>query len=81
MVNCAATVNSLIQTRVPDHIRGRVLSMHTMAFLGFTPLGSFLVGWLAEKWSPATALALSGGIALVLTGWIALTRRDVRAMH
>lgn len=81
VVNCAATVNSLIQTRVPDHIRGRVLSMHTMAFLGFTPLGSFLVGWLAEKWSPAGALALSGGIAFLLTGWIAATRRDVRLMQ
>jgi len=81
MVNCAATVNSLIQTRVPDHIRGRVLSMHTMAFLGFTPLGSLLVGWLAEIYSPSTALALSSGFALLLTLWIAATRKDVRALQ
>lgn len=80
VVNCAATVNSLIQTKVPDHIRGRVLSMHTMAFLGFTPLGSLLVGWLAEKFTPSTALALSSGFALLLTAWIAATRKDVRAM-
>ncbi len=40
MVGSVATANSLIQTLVPDSIRGRVLSMHTMAFLGFTPLGS-----------------------------------------
>jgi len=81
MVNCAATVNSLIQTRVPDHIRGRVLSMHTMAFLGFTPLGSLLVGWVAEKSGPAIALAISSGFALLLTVWIAATRKDVRELQ
>lgn len=81
MVNCAATVNSLIQTKVPDEIRGRVLSMHTMAFLGFTPLGSLLVGYVAEKSNPSTALALSSGFALLLTIWIAATRRDVRALR
>lgn len=81
MVNCAATVNSLIQTKVPDTLRGRVLSMHTMAFLGFTPLGSLLVGWLAEKSSPSTALALSSGFALLVTAAIALASRSVRALH
>jgi MFS family permease len=75
MVNSAATVNSLIQNRVPDAIRGRVLSMHTMAFLGFTPLGSLLVGWVAEKSSPPTALALSSGFALLVMMALAATRR------
>ena len=72
MVNSVATVNSLIQTLVPDAIRGRVLSMHTMAFLGFTPLGSLLVGTLAEKFGPPAALAISSGFALVLIAVIAL---------
>jgi len=81
MVNSVATVNSLIQTIVPDSIRGRVLSMHTMAFLGFTPLGSLLVGTLAETWGTPTALALSSGFALVATAVIALTARGVRQLH
>jgi hypothetical protein len=81
MVNSVATVNSLIQTNVPDHIRGRVLSMHTMAFLGFTPLGSLLVGALAETWGVSAALALSSGFALVLTLVIALTAPSVRQLH
>ncbi len=81
LVNCAATVNSLIQTKVPDHIRGRVLSMHTMAFLGFTPVGSLLVGWLAEKSSAPAALAASSGFALILTAWIAATRKEVRELR
>lgn len=78
MVNCVATVLSLIQTLVPDQIRGRVLSMFTMAFLGFTPLGSLLVGALAEHWGTPTALGLSRGLALVLTVMIALAAPSVR---
>jgi MFS family permease len=81
MVSSVATVNSIIQTVVPDTIRGRVLSMHTMAFLGFTPLGSLLVGALAETWGPATALALSSGFALVLTGIIVLAAPSIRRLQ
>ena len=81
MVSSVATVNSLIQTKVPDHIRGRVLSMHTMAFLGFTPLGSLLVGALAETWGPPLALAISSGFALALTILIALAVPAIRRLQ
>ena len=80
MVSSVATVNSLIQTLVPDAIRGRVLSMHTMAFLGFTPLGSLLVGAIAERWTTPMALALSSGFALVLTGVVAFAAPSVRRL-
>jgi MFS family permease len=81
MVASVATVNSLIQTLVPDAIRGRVLSMHTMAYLGFTPLGSLLVGALAEHWGTPTALALSSGFALVATAVIAFAAPAVRRLQ
>jgi MFS family permease len=81
LVNCVATVNSLVQTLVPDHIRGRILSLHTMAFLGFTPLGSLLVGALAERSSPPLALALSSGFALLLTAVIALSAPTIRRLQ
>ncbi|MBI3664110.1 MAG: MFS transporter [Acidobacteria bacterium] len=81
VVGSVATVNSLIQTLVPDEIRGRVLSMHTMAFLGFTPLGSLLIGSLAELWGAPTALAASSGFALVLMAGIALTAQEVRKLQ
>jgi MFS family permease len=81
MVNSVATVNSLIQTIVPDRLRGRVLSMHTMAFLGFTPLGSLLVGSLAEKMGVPVAMAVSSGFALVLTVVIALGAPSVRRLQ
>jgi len=74
-------VNSLIQTLVPDSIRGRVLSMHTMAYLGFTPLGSLLIGALAEHWGAPTALALSNGFAFLLAGIITLSIPSVRHLQ
>jgi MFS family permease len=80
MVNAVATVNSLIQTLVPDAIRGRVLSMHTMAFFGFTPLGSLLVGTLAERFGPPAALAVSSSIALVLVAIIAVSVPELRKL-
>ncbi len=81
VVGSVATINSLIQTLVPDKIRGRVLSMHTMAFLGFTPVGSLLIGTLAEKWGAPMALGLSTGSALILMACIALSAKDVRSLQ
>jgi hypothetical protein len=54
--------------------------MHTMPFLGFTPLGSLLVGGLAERWGTPTALSLSSGFALVLTAIIAFVAPAIRRL-
>lgn len=67
MVCAVATINSLIQTLVPDAVRGRVLSWHTMAYFGFSPLGSLLVGSLAHVWGTPAALAISVAGPLVLS--------------
>ncbi len=67
MVTAVATVNSLIQTLVPDNVRGRVLSWHTMAYFGFGPVGSLLVGWAASTVGTPTALALAASLPLVVT--------------
>ena len=67
VVCSVATVNSLIQTLVPDAVRGRVLSWHTMAYFGFSPLGSLLVGVLADRWGTPTALAVTATGPLLVT--------------
>lgn len=81
MVGSVTTVNSLIQTLVPDTVRGRVLSMHTMAYLGFSPLGSLFVGTLADLWGTPRALALSAAIPLVIAAVIAATMPGIRRLH
>ena len=67
MVAAVATINSLLQTVVPDEVRGRVLGWHSMAYLGFSPIGSLLIGVLADVWSTPAALAVSAALPLVLT--------------
>jgi MFS family permease len=44
-----ATSNTLLQTVVDDDKRGRVMSFYTMAFMGATPVGSLIAGFLASK--------------------------------
>ena len=81
MMSSVATINSLIQTNVPDSIRGRVLSMHTMSYLGFTPFGSLLVGTLAERFSTPAGLAISSGFAFLLVAIIALSTPSIRRLQ
>jgi len=64
MVN-TASANMILQSVVPDHLRGRLVSFHVMAFLGVAPLGHFASGWTAEHFGARVALAI-GGMACLL---------------
>lgn len=61
-----AGTNTLVQTHVPDHLRGRVLSYYVMAFQGMQPLGSLLVGWLARHLGAPHTLLLQGAAGLLV---------------
>jgi MFS family permease len=60
--------NSTLQLTVPDELRGRVMSLHTLVFAGVTPIGSLLVGSLAETFGVRTSIVVSSscGVASVL---------------
>ena len=65
--------NTLLQTTVEEDKRGRVMSLHTMAFLGITPFGSLLAGTVARHIGP-TSTVLAGGV-LCLVGAIVFSSR------
>jgi MFS family permease len=48
MVSITITVNTLLQTLVQDEMRGRVMSMYALAFIGLPPVGGLLIGALAD---------------------------------
>ena len=64
-VTFAAGVNSALQLAVSPEMRGRVMALYSMVFLGSTPIGGPLCGWLAETWSPRVALLVGAAAALV----------------
>ena len=67
-----ATANSTLQLASDAAMRGRVMALYLLVFLGTTPIGGPLVGLVAEHLGPRAALAL-GGMACVLAGLGALT--------
>jgi MFS family permease len=66
----ANTSNALVQTSIPDDMRGRVMGLYTLVFFGAMPLGSLLVGALAARvGEPAVVLAnaaVLAGVAAVM---------------
>jgi MFS family permease len=59
-----ATGNTIIQSYTPDHLRGRVMSVWALVLVGLAPIGSFLVGLLAEYTSAMLTVRVGALICL-----------------
>jgi MFS family permease len=66
-----ATSNALLQLATRPDMRGRVMALFAMVFLGTTPIGGLLVGWISEAWGPRAGM-LVGGVAALVAGTVAL---------
>ena len=78
-ISMAATANTAIQLAVPDGLRGRVLSVYTTVFVGSTPFGGLMIGWVASRFGVDVALAF-GGAASAVVGVLAFVwLRRIRA--
>jgi MFS family permease len=75
-VTFAAAINSSLQLAVEPSMRGRVMALYTVVFLGSTPIGAPLVGWLSEAYDPRAALLLAAaaGLSAAWAGHVALSR-------
>jgi Transmembrane secretion effector len=71
-VTFSAGVNSTMQLAVTPAMRGRVMALYSVIFLGSTPFGAPLVGWLAEIAGPRAGMALGGGAALAAAALAAI---------
>ncbi len=72
--------NALVQTLVPDAVRGRVMSVYNLAFLGMAPIGSLAIGATAERFGEPSALLVFGLASLACTGGIALAAPSLRRL-
>lgn len=63
---CVSSINTNVQVAVPDHLRGRVMALYVMAFMGMMPFGALGFGALGDLIG-ATNAVLAG--AIVMLGW------------
>lgn len=61
-----AACNITLQTTTADHMRGRIMSFYTMAFMGTMPIGSLMIGALAEKVGIVTCLQLQAVCCFII---------------
>jgi MFS family permease len=75
-VTFAAAVNSALQLAVEPQMRGRVMALYSVVFLGSNPIGGPLVGWLSQAYDPRLALLLAGvtGISAAWAARLSFTR-------
>lgn len=76
-----ATSNTLVQSIVPDDLRGRVMGAYTLTFFGTTPFGALLAGTLAQALGPALAVVLSAGVTLAFAAGVLLATPVLRRLE
>jgi MFS family permease len=64
--------NTLIQSMSPDRLRGRVMSVYSMMFMGMAPFGALLAGAVADRWGAPFTVAGGGVISMLASSifWI-----------
>lgn len=72
--------NAMVQSRVPDALRGRVMSLYSLMFMGGGPIGSLVIGGLAAWTSEPMSAIICAGFLLVFAIVIWVYRPEVRAM-
>jgi MFS family permease len=72
MVANNALTNTMIQTGVPDQLRGRIMGFYSFMFVGMAPIGAFQAGYVAEHLGAPTAVGVGGLVtaaAMLLAAW------------
>jgi len=73
-----ACSNTLIQVMVPDALRGRVMAVYSMMFMGMAPIGALLGGALADRLGAQVTVAIGGIASIAGAGWFALHLPKIR---
>ncbi|MEP7054075.1 MAG: MFS transporter [Actinomycetota bacterium] len=67
MITFAATANAIVQLSTGEEIRGRVMALYSLVFLGGTPVGAPVIGWLAQHFGPRSGLIVGGLVSVLAT--------------
>jgi MFS family permease len=75
-----SAMNTILQTLVDEEMRGRVMALYTMAFIGLSPLGALFGGALADRIGAPLTVAGGGAACIVLAWWFARQIPELREM-
>jgi MFS family permease len=74
------TINTLLQTRVEDSFRGRVMGLYTITFFGFAPFGNLMIGALGEKLGLGFAMTLFAVCSLILSRIVLIKTPEIQKL-
>jgi MFS family permease len=80
MMSTTASMNTIIQTIVDEQMRGRVMSLYTMAFIGLAPIGALLGGTLADRIGAPLTVGAGGAACLLLAVWFRRQLPELREL-
>jgi MFS family permease len=75
------TSNTLVQMLVPDHLRGRVMSVYSMMFIGTMPIGSLLAGSLAQIYGTSLTIIFGASVTLLFALFVVFFIPQVRRLE
>ena len=81
IVTSVAVTNTLLQKLVTDEMRGRVMSMFILTFIGTMPIGNLIGGAVSQRFGAPLALSAGGAAIVVYVTLVALSNPRLRELH
>jgi predicted MFS family arabinose efflux permease len=81
MISINATINTVIQTNVPDELRGRVNGVYALLFIGVAPLGNLQAGIVADHFGAPAAVFIGALMSGLVVLYILLRKRHIFSME
>lgn len=81
VVVSVALTNTLLQKLVTDQMRGRVMSMFILSFMGTMPIGNILAGAASSSFGPQRTLAVGGLVVMTVATGVAIFNKRLRELH
>jgi predicted MFS family arabinose efflux permease len=81
IVVSVALTNTLLQKLVTDQMRGRVMSMFMLSFIGALPIGNILAGTASKQFGPQYTLAGGGLIIVLIATGVMIFNQRLRELH
>ena len=81
IVTSIAVVNTLLQQLVTDQMRGRVMSMFILSFMGTMPFGNLIAGVASHRFGAPHTLAVGGLMVVFYSVFVAVKNERLRELH